>query len=789
VPAPFLWILFAALLGTGCAGSGQGLPPARTGPVPGHDLRVTLLQTTDLHDHAKGSGHLGPGPAAQGGYARIASYVETVRARAGHPVVLVDSGDWSMGSPYDLTLGRSFPLPLYFADMLDYDCITLGNHEFDRTPAGLAETLAAALNGFGFRTPIVASNLELHGDDHLGPLVGPGRMIQETRVRDLPNGLRVGFLGLMGRDAARDTLSAPAAFTDYARDYARVQALVDGLRNRQGCGLVVALDHAGTQDGGAAGEDVDLARHVTGIDVIASGHTHNPLDRARTVPNGAWNTFVCCAGVFGTHVSRLDLVVRAQGGAVLEASENRPMTDDALREMGAPVGEDRTFACLVSRYDQELNLALGPVLTRLPGFADYDPDDPARGIYHPVAACDQDLGSNGHAAPPAPNGLGNLCADAMRAVPNALLAQGGDTAPFAAAALATGELRGGLAAGAPVSFSDIFGLMPLGISPDPDQQGITGTPLVAAYLDPDGVDTFCAMQLLAQTGLVDTDFYLNISGLSYRLDPGAEEAFFAAAAAAATLQGTVRRAQAGSAPARLALRALEELPRDRGAALLAALAEGNPYAGALVRLGRRDPDADQTAANLAVLGQVAAAAVHDGAAGTVELPSLLMARAKAAIGPVAAFAPDDPSCTGPARPLGPGRIRVVLDLYLVTLADRYQAALGTRAALYRGAHGDDRLTMATPEGRQAVLANRIGAGSGGPFRELKAWMAVLEYLAVPRSRGGHFQDGRITGEYASDLDFGRFPDSGAAVRTRNAGYPLQRIRALAALTAALGRYP
>ncbi len=163
--------------------------------------------------------------------------------------------------------------------------------------------------------------------------------------------------------------------------------------------------------------------------------------------------------------------------------------------------------------------------------------------------------------------------------------------------------------------------------------------------------------------------------------------------------------------------------------------------------------------------------------------------ALAAVGPVSAFAPDDPACTGPAAPLGPGRIRVVLDLFLVILADQAQAGFGTRVALYRAATGDARLSAATPDGLQAVLANRIDANPGGPFRELKAWMAVLEYLARPRSRGGHFQDGRITGEYASDPDPGRFPDAGAAVRTRNAGYPLERLQALGALAAALDRYP
>src|SRR5205814_5568423 len=72
---------------------------------------ITILQTTDLHDHANGSGHVGldvnpaTGTSLTGAYARIAAYVNEVRATAGHPVILVDSGDWTMATLYDLTLG------------------------------------------------------------------------------------------------------------------------------------------------------------------------------------------------------------------------------------------------------------------------------------------------------------------------------------------------------------------------------------------------------------------------------------------------------------------------------------------------------------------------------------------------------------------------------------------------------------------------------------------------------------------------------------------------------------
>lgn len=732
------------------------------------ETRVTILQTTDLHDHAKGAGHTEAAAPALGGYPRIAAYVEHVRAHCGNPVLLVDSGDWSMGTVYDLTLGR-MPLALRFADALRYDCITLGNHEFDNGSAGLAGVLGAARRGFHLRSPILASNLELNGDTDLAPFLGPGKGIARTLVKTLPNGLRVGFLGLMGRDAAGDASAArPVRFADYGRDPALVQGLVDRLRGQEGCRLVLALDHAGINAAGDAGEDVDLARRVTGIDVIASGHMHRPLGSARTVANGAWSTLILCAGAYGANVSRLDLAFPAGNGRPrLEVSENLAMTDAALAALEPPARPDPAFVRLLERTDLDLNRALAPVFTRVARFGDYAPDRTATGLYHPVAACAQGLAVDEGDAPPAPGGLGDLCADAMRAVANGLSPPGRSGPPFTAAVLAAGELRGGLESGAPITFADLYGLLPLGLSPDPAQAGLTGEPLVSAYMDTEGLRALCAMQLLAQAGLVAGDEYFHLSGLGYALRPAETAALFATASAVTALTLTRQRAEAGSAPAGRALAALAALASDRGAALRAAMAAGNPYAGAMVRLA----DPAREAGNLVLLGQVAA--------GSTGLERLVMAQALAAIGPLWAFAPADPACTGPAVPLGPGRHRLVLDLFLLTMIDRSQGRFGLDAPLYQAAQGDARLG-ADPAGLQAALAHRLDLDPGGPFQEVKGWMAPILYLGTP-----HFSGGRIGSEYHSSP----FQQAGAALRTRNAAYPLGPVAALAALARTLRQAP
>ncbi|HEX7615139.1 MAG TPA: hypothetical protein VF554_07655, partial [Thermoanaerobaculia bacterium] len=57
------------------------------GRGPKGDVPITILQTTDLHHHANGTGHVGldvdpvSGTAILGAYARIASYVDYVRSR------------------------------------------------------------------------------------------------------------------------------------------------------------------------------------------------------------------------------------------------------------------------------------------------------------------------------------------------------------------------------------------------------------------------------------------------------------------------------------------------------------------------------------------------------------------------------------------------------------------------------------------------------------------------------------------------------------------------------------
>ena len=752
------------------------------------DAQITILQTTDLHHHANGADHVGldvdpiTGMSITGAYARISAYVKYVRANASHPVILVDSGDWTMGTLYDLTLA-SRPLGLSFLDFMQYDCVTLGNHEFDYSPKGLAQMLGAAQSSFSFRTPIVASNMNLGGSPDLAAFVGNGKAIQTTRVQDLANGVRVGYIGLMGKSAAIDApASAPVTFTDFSADYTAIQKLVDGLRNTQGVQVVIALSHSGTDGSGNSGEDVALATHVRGIDVIASGHTHTPLASAHAVTNSGWTTQIIDAGAYGSNVSRLDLTYHpSTQSTTLDASTNPGMTNANLTAINAGLVPDPAMTALVGAADQQLNVSLGAFLGQ--SFPDYDRASLAKGIYHPVGTTAQNMVSNALDPVPSPNGLGDLSADAMRSVTNSIVAQtlaaaggnpanlpGYDVTPFQAGLVATGVLRGKLQTGVPLSFADLYNVLPLGITPDSSQALPVGYPMVSGYLDVADVKTLCALQLVAQSNLAPSDYYLNFSGLKYGLKTTEAYVYFKYATAASVLQVISQKAAAGSTSALLALLSLSSLGHDGGVALLAAYGADNPYAGAMVKLNDASPSNAEISANLGVLGQVAAAAAADAAAGTNSLSALVVSKAVAAIDTVSGFAPADNANTGPATDLsGTARVRMATDLFAILALDAVKAQFGVTIRVYKSAAGAATLSGADLAG---ILANRINAAPAiAGVQELKEWMALLSYLESGLKA-------TVTSAYASTSDFTEFGSSGAAVQTRNASYPIASIAQL-----------
>jgi len=461
-------------------------------------VSFTILQTSDVHHHASGYGpfndytplDISDNDSVLGGYARLATVINEIRAEQAEseiPVLLFDSGDFFMGTTYDLTAAD--PIALKFFQLMGYDAVTLGNHEFDWAPQGLAMLLSNALSS-GFNIPIIATNtipdgVPGTGDDDIETLMGMD-VISDKMVIDLPNGLTVGLLGQMGEDSdEKSPVASPITFAhgDFLQSY------VDDLRENDDADLVIVLSHGGVETDGS-GDDADLANDVDGIDIIASGHFHTATHDA--IVTGDSNTIIFSPGSYGEWVSRLDITYNDDLSRIVDYEWVLIPVDDTIP--GDPVIQG-----MVEQYHAAMNASLAPLGVQLDT---------------PVSATPFDL----EKAPLQVTGIGSLCADSLRNVANALAPLNYPTSPVDVGIVASGVIRDSIYQGktGAVTFSDVYNMLPLGISPY--DSAIPGYPLMHAYVSGLELYTLCEVGLTLSQ-MIGSDYYLNFSGIKIDYNP------------------------------------------------------------------------------------------------------------------------------------------------------------------------------------------------------------------------------------------------------------------------------
>jgi len=103
-------------------------------------VNITILATTDLHGNLTPVDYVTNQPASRG-LARIATLVRQVRA-ASPNTLLIDCGDTIQGTPLEdvyRTSGSTLGDPMMRAmNLLGYDAMTVGNHEYNVGLANLA---------------------------------------------------------------------------------------------------------------------------------------------------------------------------------------------------------------------------------------------------------------------------------------------------------------------------------------------------------------------------------------------------------------------------------------------------------------------------------------------------------------------------------------------------------------------------------------------------------------------------------------------------------------------------
>ncbi|KAJ9049325.1 hypothetical protein DSO57_1025747 [Entomophthora muscae] len=290
---------------------------------------LTILHTNDVHSHYDPTNELGmdcseaqvKAGQCYGGMARLKGQIDRIRANRSD-VLLLDAGDQFQGSMYYTYYKGNASWE--FMNLLKYDAMTLGNHEFDDGVENLARVIA------NFNFPVVCANV-VGLEDSVVPYT-------KFPQHDLA------VVGYITESTGR--LSKTGSAVNFLDPAPVVQGVVDKLRS-EGVSNVIALSHNGYF------EDKQLASTTRGIGLIIDGHSHSYLSSASAKPPslGKYPTavrnldgetvYIIQAYCWGRFLGHVDVTFRPDGylqsieGAPIELTTDLPQDPKALQLMAS----------------------------------------------------------------------------------------------------------------------------------------------------------------------------------------------------------------------------------------------------------------------------------------------------------------------------------------------------------------------------------------------------------------------------------------------------------------------
>ncbi|MCP4308585.1 MAG: hypothetical protein GY788_27655 [bacterium] len=230
------------------------------------DEVVTMLHTNDSHGDWPADSYYGDPQ----GFEYLASLVADERAHNPN-ALLLDAGDTFQGNSFAYFFKDDADNPIAGGmNLLDYDAMVLGNHEFNFGPSSLASMLGQV------EFPLLGTaNLD---DDGSYGFINDN--VDDYINLDV-NGKKVTIFGITNPRVYRYELPTNIPGLTFFPAVDTAEVLVPDLLASENPDLLVGLTHVGYQP---YGDEIDsdelIAQNVAGIDVIVGGHSHSRLNPA-----------------------------------------------------------------------------------------------------------------------------------------------------------------------------------------------------------------------------------------------------------------------------------------------------------------------------------------------------------------------------------------------------------------------------------------------------------------------------------------------------------------------------
>ncbi|MEU4678665.1 5'-nucleotidase C-terminal domain-containing protein [Micromonospora sp. NPDC023737] len=301
--------------------------PARAAGAPRtRTWDLTLLGTSDTHGNVYNwdyyrDAEYDDSKQNDVGVAKLATLINQIRAeRRGKATLVLDAGDTIQGTPLATFYAKQEPItstgekhPMARAmNIIDYDAVTLGNHEFNY---GLP-LLDLWIRQLGF--PALAANAvnAKTGKPAFTPYV-----IKKVSLGFAAPALRVGILGLTNPGVAiwdRGNVEGKLRFDDMIATAAKYVPIM----RQRGADIILISAHGGDSGTSSYGPELPnenpvalIAEQVPGIDAILFGHAHNEIvERFVTNKQTGQQVLLSEPSKWGQRLTRMDFTLTRERG-------------------------------------------------------------------------------------------------------------------------------------------------------------------------------------------------------------------------------------------------------------------------------------------------------------------------------------------------------------------------------------------------------------------------------------------------------------------------------------------
>lgn len=204
-----------------------------------------------------------------GGAARLFTAIADRRkALEGQNVLLLNGGDNFQGSLFYTTYKGA--VEAEFLNLMKFDAMTVGNHEFDEGEDALVPFLDKV------QFPVLSANVSANAQSKVGDRIKPSIVVEL-------GGQKIGIVGAVTTDTP--DIASPGPNITIDDDIKGITAEVEKLK-AQGVNKIIALTHVGYP------REKEMIAKIPGVDAVVGGHSHSLLHDSDPKAEGPYPTMI-----------------------------------------------------------------------------------------------------------------------------------------------------------------------------------------------------------------------------------------------------------------------------------------------------------------------------------------------------------------------------------------------------------------------------------------------------------------------------------------------------------------